>query len=105
MWKHATPALFGLSFLALGATGALAQSLPYVAPGPVTSVGSAPYSPSYPQSALQVCVNRTFSSGYGSPEYNIVCPPEGTWVAPWAWQDPYSGYRPYSDGLGPKPST
>jgi hypothetical protein len=105
MWKYATPALFGLGCLALGAVGAQAQTSPYVAPGAATYVGPAPYYQTYPYSTWQVCTNRTFSSGYGSPVYSTACAPEGTWQGPWGWQDPYSWYRPYSSDLGPKPST
>jgi hypothetical protein len=101
MWKFATPAVFGLGFLALGAVGAQAQTAPYAAyPAPSVQSYTTPYAVLGP-----ICLNRTFSSGYGSPAYTAYCAPEGSWVGPWALRDPYSWYRPYSDGVGPKPST
>lgn len=105
MLKFAMPAVFGLGFLALGAVCAQARTSPFTAyarpsVSPSTTSYGAPYGAPGP-----VCLNRTFSYGYGSPAYTAYCAPEGTWAGPWALRDPYSWYRPYSDNVGPKPST
>lgn len=101
MRKFATPALFGVGFLALGAVGAQAQTVPFHAyAAPSVQPYTAPYAAPGP-----VCLNRSFSYGYGSPSYTPYCEPEGTWAGPWALRDPYAWYRPYSSNVGPKPST
>ena len=106
MGKYARPAVWGLGFLLIGAAGAQAQTVPYAAADPGAYVaGPAPATVTSGQTPWHVCLNRTFSYGYGSPEYSLNCAPEGTWVGTWATRDPYAWYRPYSDNLGPKPSS
>lgn len=101
MWKIARSAVLGLGLVGLGSVYAQAQTAPFTTyAAPSVTPYPAPYAAPGP-----VCLNNSFSYGYGSPVYTPYCAPEGTWVGPWSLRDPYSWYRPYSSNVGPKAST
>jgi hypothetical protein len=101
MRKFVTPTVFGLGFMALGVVAAQAQTGSYTAyAAPSAYPYTVPYAAPGP-----VCLNQTFSYGYGAPAYTPYCAPEGTWLGPWSLRDPYSWYRPYSSNVGPKASS